>query len=100
MDGRESVVGQSEALAYSRPTPVDTFIRTLYSVFDDLGIWILDADHGRLVILEFGSWIFLEGILRALVILDLGSWIFRFHIPDSGTVLESGGRRGGRARGP
>ena len=30
MDGRESVVGQSEALAYSRPTPVDTFIRTLY----------------------------------------------------------------------
>ena len=29
MDGRESVVGQSEALAYSRPTPVDTFIRTL-----------------------------------------------------------------------
>ena len=33
VDGRESVVGQSEALAYSRPTPVDTFIRTrLYLV--------------------------------------------------------------------
>ena len=32
MDGRESVVGQSEALAYSRPTPVDTFIRTLYAL--------------------------------------------------------------------
>ena len=31
MDGQESVVGQSEALAYSRPTPVDTFIRTLYT---------------------------------------------------------------------
>ena len=60
------------------------------SVFDDLGTWILDADHGRLVILEFGSWIFLEGILGARVILDLGSWIFRFQIPDSGTVLESG----------
>ena len=42
------------------------------SVFDDLGTWILDADHGRLVILEFGSWIFLEGILGARVILDLG----------------------------
>ena len=29
MDARESVVGQSEAIAYNRPTPVDTFIRTL-----------------------------------------------------------------------
>ena len=43
------------------------------SVFDDLGTWTLDADHGRLVILEFGSWIFLEGIVGARVILDLGS---------------------------
>ena len=34
MDGRESVVGQSEALAYSRPTPVDTFIRTLYTYLE------------------------------------------------------------------
>ena len=52
------------------------------SVFDDLGTWILDADHGRLVILEFGSWIFLEGILGARVILDLGSHAYELFQSD------------------
>ena len=47
MDGQESVVGQSEALAYSRPTPVDTFIRTLYVCIHALHYCTTGAEDSR-----------------------------------------------------